>query len=362
MARMARNTLRKAKPSSKRISYTEAQLVNAKYLGKNEPNGASSVLTSAEYTRMLNWYNYMSSVEEARGWLIEYLETLDRSSDVEALNKLPLHECSPVAGHVARIILRGYVPPTDSLAFIDRHVATAVAKIDQPSANDNVEPSYLDGVDKESRLLMLLEQRIGKAARFDVAAWFVENKVNSVQAKMIAEYWRPVALKLAAEYKKSKSKDLLARLAVYSDILKACDGFEVKKTVKAARKPRAKRPVSIEKKLKLVKWQQNSAEFGISSVDPSKIIGASEVVLFNTKWNVITILRGKLDINRTTIVGYDESRSESKRIGRGAKQKLADLARANTKRIEKILGDIDTAPVDIKDRFNENVIIVKVIN
>lgn len=351
--------LRKASAPVKRISYTEAQLINAKYLGKEEPTYDHIELTQTEYGRMLNWYNYMSSAEEAREWLNEYLEALDRHGDIEILKQLPLYECSAVAGHVARIILRGYVPPTDSTAFINRHVLGAVSKF-QPATNDN---SVTDAVDKESRLLAVLDSKLGRGERFDVAKWFADNRVTALQAQLIADFERPRAVELALTFKKTKDSALIPRLAVFSDIIKACDSFaEIKaEQPKKIRKTRAKRPVSIEKKLKLVKWQQNSAEFGISSVDPSKVIGASEVVLFNTKWNFITVLRGKLDINRTSIIGYDESRSESKRIGRGAKQKLADLAKANTKRIEKILGDIDTAPVDIKDRFNEDIIVVRVI-
>lgn len=356
MARTPR-ALRKAKTPTKRVSYTEAQLINAKYLGKEEPTYDHTELTSTEYGRMLNWYNYMSSAEESREWLNEYLEALDRTSDVEILKQLPLYECSAVAGHVARIILRGFVPPTDSTAFIERHVSAALAKYQPPVTVID------DELDKESRLLMVLEAKIARGEKFDVGKWFADNRVTAATAQMIAEYQRPRAVELAATLKRTKDKVLMPRLIMFSEIIKACDSFtEIKaEQPRKVRKPRAKRPVSVEKKLKLVKWQQNSAEFGISSVDPSKVLGASEAVLFNTKWNTITVLRGKLDINRTSIVGYDEARSESKRIGRGAKQRLTEIAKANTKRLEKLLAEIDTAPVDIKDRFNENIVIVRVI-
>jgi hypothetical protein len=61
--------------------------------------------------------------------------------------------------------------------------------------------------------------------------------------------------------------------------------------VKQSRAPRKKKIVPVDKKLKTFKYQKEDKDFKISSVDPSKIIGAQEIWTFNTKYKIITVIR-----------------------------------------------------------------------
>ena len=373
MARASIKTRRKVKAPIRRVSRTEAQLINAKYLGMDEPEFKSKELDSMQYSRMLNWYNYMSSAEESREWVVEFLQALDRKDDLVKLAKVPLNALSPVVGHVARIIARGYEPPTDAFGFINKHLDGCLTKVaaETPKLVKTINKPEIDR--KLEGLLGDLEEILDTHEDFDAATWMADNKVSPEHGRKIADYFRPRAVELfearrvnadpdlAEAYAFLSKKEALKRMLILDKLITAAEGIERVKKPRVPRKPRAKRPVTLEKKLKLVKIQPNSAEFEMNSVDPSKIIGASEVVLFNTKQNVITVLRGSLDINRTAIIGYDETRSVSKKIGRNAKQKLHDLIKSGTKRVEKIINDIDNNPIDIKDRLNENVMVVKVI-
>ena len=60
---------------------------------------------------------------------------------------------------------------------------------------------------------------------------------------------------------------------------------------KKTRAPRKPRTISMDKKLKSLKYQKENNEFKIASINPEKIIGAQELWTFNTKYKIVTVFR-----------------------------------------------------------------------
>ena len=352
---MVKRVMKKRKEKTKRLTYTEAQLVNAKYMGKTEPELDHRDLGSVEYGRFLNWYNYMSTREEAIVYLCEYLVKRGREEDALNLRKVPEWAISKTAGHVARIVDRGYEPPTDHAAFVDRYVADAMRHL--PETESTTErrdaPEFEN---RETALLNGLEARIWFVDEFDVKAWATENRVNAKQAEIIRDFEQP---RLNA-IKDQTWKEGRRKRAVFQSIVDHMEHLmAIKKTV--VRTPRKPRPVSVEKKHRVVQYQKNSAEIGITSVDPAKILGAKEVWLYNTKYKTITVLRGEaLDVNRTSVIGYDESRSETRGVGRKFVEVVKNVVSYPPKRLEKLMGELKGTARPPANRMNENVVILRV--
>jgi hypothetical protein len=83
----------------------------------------------------------------------------------------------------------------------------------------------------------------------------------------------------------------------------------------SVRKP--KRRTSPIDRVTKMKWKKSDTELGIESVHPSRIVGASKVVLFDTKKRDIVLLEADsadgLDVQGTTIKGFAVD-SKSKKV------------------------------------------------
>jgi len=93
---------------------------------------------------------------------------------------------------------------------------------------------------------------------------------------------------------------------------------------KRARAPRAPKPASLEKKLKHINesYLRYSREWNITSLEPAKIVGASEFWTLNVKYKLLTVFRadkmgGNLDVVRCKVTGYNQNDSYTYRLGRG---------------------------------------------
>jgi hypothetical protein len=133
---------------------------------------------------------------------------------------------------------------------------------------------------------------------------------------------------------------------------------------KKTRTPRKPRAISMDKKLKNLKYQKESAEFKIATINPEKIIGAQELWTFNTKYKIVTVFRaidrGGLQVKGTSIIGYDEKTSVSKGTGRKPEIVLDKLQNSGKIVLRKLMEELKTdKPFQL--RINENTVLMKVI-
>jgi hypothetical protein len=213
--------------------------------------------------------------------------------------------------------------------------------------------------------------------KFDLAEWYRSHDCSSVIAKKAADYWRP-QVDYWDEIIAGKDKDLNegyryldkegkeAHRDFIQMIVDDSERFASNtKKIKAARAPK---PKSAEKKLKFLmeSYQKNSKDFNVVSVDPGKILGASELWTFNTKYKILTVFRGdgfgsKLDVARCKITGFDKNNSFSKRIGRKTEMWVDRALKENKIQLKKLMGEISGDPIKLQDRINENTILLRVV-
>lgn len=77
-------------------------------------------------------------------------------------------------------------------------------------------------------------------------------------------------------------RELKRRITVLQQILSELESF--KSAQKAQRKPRVKKPKAADKQVAKVKYKKEDAEFKIASIDPTAIVGANKLFVFNTKY------------------------------------------------------------------------------
>lgn len=374
---MARRQLIARTKKKVRTTKSETYLVNHKYLG-DEPSFKGEI-TRSEYTRYLNWYNTMCSINEAREYIETYLKNFGRNADLKIFKTVSDTWVPTTAAWIARMIHRGIPVPTESREFLERKLLDAIknhsseAKAETAPKTTNV-ISIQDRIrDKASDLIGDVEQLLDKGEEFSLYDWLKSNEIPATYAPRIAAYYAPVLAELieAAEgddpqlnegYKHFTKKQLNARIMFFNSMIEDAERYA--DTTKKIRKPRKPRTISVEKKLKNFKCQKEDNTFKIASVNPEKIIGCQELWTFNTKYKTLTVFRaidrGGLQVKGTSIINYDEKSSVTKRTGRKPEVYVDKVLNGGKIVLRKLMDELkNDAPLAY--RINENTILLKVV-
>ena len=131
------------------------------------------------------------------------------------------------------------------------------------------------------------------------------------------------------------------------------------KNASAQRKPRKKKEVSTTKLLKTFKYQKESPEFKLVSINPEKIIGASELWIFNTRYKTLGVyyaqntVRG-FSVKGCTIQHFDKETSMQKT----ARKPMEALSGLNKRSLKKSLKDMKTKDQILTGRINAQTILL----
>lgn len=205
-------------------------------------------------------------------------------------------------------------------------------------------------------------------------------KINAPKplAQKVYDYYKPLydeveelvtqkTADLVEGYKHLKTaKDKKDYLAFIKGIIDDCQKFMNAATaakVRAVRQPRAKKKVPVEKLVAKVKYQKESAEYKLTSVDPANVVGATEVYLFNTKYRqLIQLIAANMDgfsVKGTTITNLREEACLKKTL-RKPEDVLTEIGKTTKARVNKVFIDIKTKAAAANGRLNEETIILKV--
>lgn len=197
-----------------------------------------------------------------------------------------------------------------------------------------------------------------KAAHMRYMSSFFERRAE--EAQMLVETKDKDLLEGYSNF----SKPELKRYAqFFSNLLQACSMMQ--EIAKVERAPRKKKPVSQEKLVAKVKYKKEDKSLGIVSINPTQVIGAKELWLFNTKTRKIARfvaddLLGPMSIKGTTLTGFNEAKSVSKTLRKPAEQ-LAEFKKAGKVALRTFMDNIKAVEVKANGRLNEDIVILKVV-
>jgi hypothetical protein len=376
MARRAAMIAKKQK--TVRISRGESYLVNRKYMG-DEPEFLGA-MTGGEYGFALNWYNCMCDNNDARQYITDYLVKRNRKAEAKLLAKLDNCWVPTTVAWRCRMLDRGFdVPPEGG--FLEAELAKAlgrVPKTDQGSSGDSLaapKRTIQDRIrDRQAEIIGDLEEIVDLGNNeFKMYDWLKANAIPASYCPAIVDYYAPWLDELIQAYeggdeqlKEAYShmsrKQLKERILFFNMIVDDAQSYG--NVTKKVRKPRKPRTVSMDKKLKNLKYQKENNEFKIASINPEKIIGAQELWTFNTKYKIVTVFRaidrGGLQVKGTSIINYDEKTSLSKGTGRKPEIVLDKLQNSGRIVLRKLMEEMKTdKPLQV--RINENTVLMKVL-
>src|SRR6056300_1529421 len=154
-------------------------------------------------------------------------------------------------------------------------------------------------------------------------------------------------------------------------IIGACDGIIAES--KANRKPRKLSKKSPEQLVKKLKYKISDEKYAISSIPPEKLVGASCLVVFNSKNRKLGIYYtsvedptgvgregSSLNIKGTTIERFNDETSLSCTLRKPMDQ-LQEVKSLNTrKKFENWFSKLTTTPIKMNGRINSETILVAV--
>ena len=305
------------------VSTAENTVINNAFYGEHEP------AIDKHLGDLLNWYNAMKEDKDAISYLDSHLNALGRHDDQERLRKVPLEWTPRTAGWLARLEARGFELSEHNVQSIENGLTKAFSHIDDsvvedpkdfvPNIQQRIREKASDFVGEVNGML-----DDGRTAE-EIDKWMRTSFPSLPVVRKAIERLSPAAdeLKLAikgdddqiVEAYSAYDRDEL--LQMHDQHVKALEYFgrfvgDIKAT-----KPRKKRAVNIDKVLSKFQYKKTDEEYKLTSIDPRKVLGAHELWMFNTKYLTLSVLRGSgLGIKGTSITGYDETKSFSKRIGR----------------------------------------------
>jgi hypothetical protein len=335
------------------------------------------------------WYNHNKESRDARKYLIEYLV---KNNEITPLQKQAADSLNLswniVDGWLARCLSRGaWIPDTTFNNFKER-MNVFRGRLDAIIAEKGLGTAV---VADTSNVISIQERVQGKVdffimeleAKFDDVwheqsgeefvpyTWMVENEVKPMHASKIAEYFKQRTAEwiriieskdeyVKASYPRSR-KEMIEGAKFFG--LVATDAEKLASNKAAARKPRKKKPVSFDKKVKNLKFKKDDIDNKLVSIDPVKIIGAEKLWIYNVKTRklgVYVAMDGAgLDVKGSAIQNYKYGESVGKTL-RKPKDVLSRVLDGGKVVLRKVMGEINSKPQELNGRINKDIILLRV--
>lgn len=204
--------------------------------------------------------------------------------------------------------------------------------------------------------------------------FLLKKEISTVIAKRIADHFAPRADELLEvmtmtdddelqyAYRGYDTDDLTNMTVIYQGFVDEATRYAI--NAKKIRKMTRKRKLpSVERMLKHFVFAKTDNTYKLASIDPSKIVGAQALWVFNPKNCILTVYRamdrGGLGIKRTTITNIDEKNSVSKRIGRKTAERLEAVLTGGKVTLRKLMDTITSDQLKLT-RITKNHVLLRV--
>jgi hypothetical protein len=354
------------------------------------------------FKRAMDWYRLECEVKSFKPFIIKWMESVSADkAEIAAVKKLKDNRISTTMGSVASCLLRGMQPQRvdfnngrDTAEWLRKAIAEAVKEgkddvdPDEAKAAEAAKPAtYTPTIQERLREVALnMTEEIEKAyesfqtdpENFDPKAFKVLNLLKSQQAKaaharIIKDFYaRDLAEleelasgkadeQLREGYSHRSKKQIKNFIQFLTEIKNACEMLA--QEAKVNRAPRKTKAVSKDKLVAKLKYMKTNEPLKLVSVNPTDIIGAKELWVYNTKTRKL----GKyvaneyqdLAVKGTSIMNFSENLSICKTL-RKPEEKLKEFKAAGKVQLRKFLDDINATDTKMNGRINEDTILLKV--
>ena len=386
---MARATRKTKKTSTPRRSRSASITAEEKNIGIEVTNWADvkpEDFEDAMYST-LRHYNYFYDHKESAKWAKAWVKKNYDKKVYSIFAKSEDWRISTTVGAMCKMMDNGATFSERRMNWIDSKIQEVVKAVNAKQQEKKLEPvsiqrkSPADIVkERTSDFIGAIEETIDMFDSDTHVDWDNYSVYNELQvadlpyntAKAVADYYAPQRDELK-ELVEDKTEDLVEAyrhltvrkrkqlLKIVQGIIDDAEKYMASK--KAVRKPRKKKVTTASQQVSKVKYLQSSNEYKVTSVDPTSIVGAREVYLFNVKTRTATYLVSDASkgfaIKGTTIQHIDAEQSYKKRL-RKPEEWLSAMSKITKAKARKSLKDLKTKQSEANGRINADTIVLKV--
>jgi len=337
--------------------------------------------TTGDFINAHTYYNYVDD-KRVRGYALSYLESIGYDKKkIASAEKIPVPFMQSI-GTNFRLLATGSVLSQDVIDKNFERLEKLIEKYGKKTKKSVApnEPTVQDRtMEKVGSLIADIEDEIDKfwdkgSSDFNVAIWLTNNEVKPKLSTKIAEYYWPLyeeALEILKgtddQLNEAYSKVKRMKKKRYAEFLKniiyACETrLDVQK---ASRKTRKTKEKPVKDIVANVKYLPAAPEFGIKSVNPTKLVGASQVWVFNTKYRQLGVYNALgpngITVKGTTLQGFDEKTSTGKTL-RKPEEVLPKVLSGGRVARRNLIPSIRAVEKKMTGRINKDTVIMRVIN
>ena len=388
------------KPASKIIKasdYSQVKTLNPKdpdteYLG---PEPMFAVQPDEDRRRValmrsFTWYGRFYGKKDAKEFLSQYLDLRERPQEAKIMRKIDEKECINTLAWLARMELRGLELSETESDTLQNEIKRLLETINKPEVIEAIVPD----VPARPNIQEILKDKAREAAG-ELEGLFDEYITSGAGAKHTLRPIDEVAKKNVMPQHISLLTDVWKKkLNEIEEVLKGTDsqlvqGYnhlsktQLKNVVKfielvisdlnsyisvkkAAKAPRARKAVPVEKqvaKLKYLKiFKDPASKLDLMSISPIKLHGASEAWVYDTAKRklhhyIADDYSKTFTVKGRTLLGFDSAQSEVKTLRKPAEQIKEVMGSKPAAR--KYFKDIKAVSTTPNGRFNTEMIILK---
>jgi len=319
-------------------------------------------------------YPFFNKYLKIRGYTQEQREALRAASDSDVTFSIVSKAYLLITGNVDN----KYCLATDKWLTeqLKRVLAKAPAPVLEEASNKRTIADRKR--DKCSDLIGELQGLEDEREEVDMLAFLTERSVAKEYLHVIEARYRPrlqelqevlvatpaTNIQLLEAYRCYKRGEIKQMIAWYESLLDAC--MEYRDVKVQARKPRVKKPRTVDKVVSKLQYMQQSDELKITSVDPKKLVGCNQVWLYNTHYRRLIVYYAseqekQLTVKGTTILGWDPKTSIQKTL-RKPEEQLAEFMQVSGRvALRQYMASVKTAANTPRGRMSEDVLILKVL-
>ena len=340
-------------------------------------------------TQAFGWYNYYCSKTDAKAFLLDWLERTDQRAEARAWKSVPEQAISPTIGWLARMNTMGLTLSEHEQAQLTtaiRHLLDTHRPVRAPVAKEEavvaVKPNIQDHLRERARecaaeidsmfddfviagaKLTADVKPIAMIRGMNISPQMV-NIVADVWKRRLEEYEQAVAgtdAQLVEGYS-NFSKIQMRNVVKFAELVIADCGSYVQ-IKKVERKPRLKKAVSPEKLTQKFKYLREFPELKLVSDAVTKLVGASEAWLYDTKKRkLIHVIAdnhvGNFTVKGSALIGFDATNSVQKTLRKPAEQ-IKALMSSGAPAARKSFKDIKATETKFNGRGNENTVLLRI--
>ena len=323
-----------------------------------------------------NWYNQEKDKKDARNFLRYYIQSKNKTA-VKLFDQVPDQKIDNTFGWLSRLVMTGSVLSPEHQQRLDQYIATllnyepikamvSLETVKRPHVRENMEEKvkeYLGNLEGELdapnnlNLFQDLQLKNIPAPYLSYLAQFIARKASEFID--VYESDSPDFKEGYSNFNKRRLTSTLKLLAQWKEDIAKYEQFK-----KANRKPKARKTKSPVEQVSKLKFLKESSELEIKSIQPTELVGASQIWIYNTKYKRLSVYRSEssqgIQVKGTILQNYDPEICEQKAL-RKPKEVLKKVLDSGKVQLRKILSELNTKDLPVNGRINEECLLIRAV-